>query len=1073
MARYERLLQNADEALRVKSDVHTSRAILEEAMAEYRRVGSPNLDPAINRLYIELIKDQAKAWLTDIETQLTSIGGEKTAADVREFVDVYRKQARRFLSPADQASIEARIIAINDKAAKARRESLESKPEDFKEVEELNRIASDLSRDLATARSSNPTWDPREPRTPDMPILKLGRAIKAVERLTASENTSPQEAKLRENILATSLNPARSLAEELRDWVQALDAPFITGLIARLDAYPPSIEVQNKVSENVAAITNIADLDTGISDLEATRTAVERALSSLTPRYPVAQFNELQSLFPGQKFASVEEAYTDYWNNKKNTIDAEIERRNRRKQEIADQPMSLAEGLAKINQVISQIEELARLPVLVQIQDVVGPNIQPAYDALKQINVSESDKEILRQEVLLFDYRQTKRIIDFSLTTSEVNSSENQQWFTSALYDSRVKGEFGFGRLEKVQKEIERQVTSGIATPNLASEIARDRNRFENEINFRRLVFVAEQSVESNIWQSKGETDPVRKYPTQNPSIFIKQEDIPKVVLPSEALANDAKLRFPGEAQYNYELPAQNRNIVRQPNFNHIEVTESFTPTLHGEIMRMLDWLYSDRMAGKYREALNPALLAGTVSLDDPISTSPDAPSHRKFLSLLKGYFKIMHQETRKDEIQVVIQQCAKVISGLDVSQAQVRHAWYMHTLFCNQSMLIPGKSPFTNDAIYKGNQALTYLTSGILGGTTPASIWEVGYYFGVDFQGLAKVKVNHGGHETEVEIPPTYNLLDDVGRVDTKIGHLPKAETWPEKIGYGISGVRTHEDATSARDKIREALSETPELSEFLYLADPPLVKIPPSEFGTLPIIPTVLQFMQFENESYFPPKIDPATGKPYVDPVTHQPLTHDPITGAPYDAKTQKVIRWASNPGKIPPPVNATDYLDSDGNILYELVPWNKVTNATDINSWYNNGTNINKLYNIFMGPPSGDLLDRNNLPKEQNETKYAAAFFPVLGPEVAADNFNAEKVFRRITVVHVFSRCITLLAQDKIQLHELIHKLHGLNEVIGHNAVNAIDKSLTKAFGQAEDLQRLRENYLKEMQEFLKFR
>jgi len=189
--------------------------------------------------------------------------------------------------------------------------------------------------------------------------------------------------------------------------------------------------------------------------------------------------------------------------------------------------------------------------------------------------------------------------------------------------------------------------------------------------------------------------------------------------------------------------------------------------------------------------------------------------------------------------------------------------------------------------------------------------------------------------------------------------------------------------------------------------------------------------------------------------------------------DAKEKKVVRW-KNPdqGFLPPPVSAADYLDSEGNILYENIPWDKVT-GTEITDWYNNGSNIAKLYKMIFDAPTDSLLDRNALPGEQNDTKYAASFFPVLGPEVAAGNFNGEKVFRRITIVHVFSRCVTLLAQDKLQLKDIGHKLHSLNDVIGHDAVEAIETALTVAYGEPENLQELRTTYLNQLKEFLKVR
>ena len=115
---------------------------------------------------------------------------------------------------------------------------------------------------------------------------------------------------------------------------------------------------------------------------------------------------------------------------------------------------------------------------------------------------------------------------------------------------------------------------------------------------------------------------------------------------------------------------------------------------------------------------------------------------------------------------------------------------------------------------------------------------------------------------------------------------------------------------------------------------------------------------------------------------------------------------------------------------------------------------------------------LLDPQTLSVEQNDAKYAASFFPVLGPEVSNGRYDGKKVYNRITIKRVIGMCISLLASDAIDLHKLLVKIDDIAETIGQDPANAIKAIQDAGFGQSEAAQRDLAALNKQIQKALNF-
>lgn len=741
--------------------------------------------------------------------------------------------------------------------------------------------------------------------------------------------------------------------------------------------------------------------------------------------------------------------------------------------------------------VVAQMRELYRTMQQIERTPAVAINldtnahvhkVDPVYRLFESIKargvVSPEELRKLEKDILLFDYRYTKRVVEHKMSRDELNSSDADFYFKRP-YETAIVS-WGFGKLADVRYRLNElnvdgeytQLLKDMGTPEGDGDLA----RFQREIGLRRLVFYGEQTLEPLIF-GMGDIgkNAQRNFPEQTPEIFIDQSQLVDLIKGVSRITTNPELLFVGEKEefhevnrvYNRELPSLSGKVKKVDFENpgkHIE--SEFTPTARGETMRLLDLLYANKLHKVYAYAFRKkkeARARGTgpyADLTDEQFAETER-SEKNFIRELNGYYRTMHISSNKGKIPERIQRASQMILDLPenekLSQLEIKQTWIIHTLLCRQSELIPESSPALNDAIYKAEQWIAYLLQGSADvRTTAASYWSA----------LMLFRTNDPNDPNGY-----FNVLDLIGRIDhASLDKLPKAHNAAQSMGHWLAMIKTTENSTSVYTKMQQALHHTYG-HDFDYLLEPLAVVDRDKNHGIIPIVPTVMRYQLVSDEG-------------------------NPNLGYELIGKNEKpVVRWKKQGYDTPPTVNLSDYvgymdrykyvdyweepelnngvqvLDANGKPkvirhevikdaamqIYEDTPFEKVLAGTQITDYFNNGANIKKLYSLMTAAASDKLLDPQVLAGEQNDFKYAATFFPILGPEASVGRYNSKRVFNRITIKHVFGMCISLLASDTLDLHQLTPKLDDIAETIGQDAANAIKLVLEAGFGQSENAQR----------------
>ena len=740
--------------------------------------------------------------------------------------------------------------------------------------------------------------------------------------------------------------------------------------------------------------------------------------------------------------------------------------------------------------------------------DELGHTIGAVYDLFHKIrDAGELSAEVLRdleKDVLLFDYRYTKRAIDHRMSRNEDESSDSQFYFKEN-YAKVIVG-WGFRRLEQVQYRLAELNQGGPEFKKLLDDIGAvepgmtvdvvispgqppvkkelppgDLLRFKKEIGARRLVFFSEQTLEPLIFGA-GDVgaNAQRNFPDQTPEVFIDQAMLGSLIKDVTNLTANVELLFPGEdgRKYNRELPSLVTQ-VKEVKFDTPGVLAEgeFKPTMRGEVMRLLDLLYGNRLHKVYRRAYEEKK-ADRKNGSGPYAGKTDSEfkvidaSENAFISRLDGFYRTMHISANKYDIPMVIQRASDMILDLPKGEAITSHeakqTWIIHTLLCRQSELVPESSPALNDSIYKAQQWLAYLVQGSTDvRTTAASYWTSL----VLFRTLNPQNPND-----------SFNILNLVGKIDpSELNKLPEAHNYAQQLGHWLAGVRTTRDGESVYVKMKRALIHLSHQkhsaqhvatahgnqTEYDYMLEP-LAVIPRNRYGSVMTIPSILGYMQIDDGDNLNPEVKPIK------------------------SGEKQVLRWKKVGAMTPPPVTAADYVGYFDRYTYaetvasgtppivkeapvqlwENTPFDKILPGTWITDYFNNGANIKKLYALMTAASNDKLLDPQTLSVEQNDAKYAASFFPVLGPEVSNGRYDGKKVYNRITIKRVIGMCISLLASDAIDLHKLLVKIDDIAETIGQDPANAIKAIQDAGFGQSEAAQRDLAALNKQIQKALNF-
>ncbi len=641
--------------------------------------------------------------------------------------------------------------------------------------------------------------------------------------------------------------------------------------------------------------------------------------------------------------------------------------------------------------------------------------VKAKLESLKEL-LSEEEYSLLEQEVWKFEFRYIKRVIDAQVRADVINAS-NHTSYVGKTYEVLFKE-----KLNRIESRINDFRRKGLT--ETADIMSADFNRFKSDFTARRLFFYAGAQLEPVI---VGKLDPgagaVRSIPLQTTDWFPNTDNIISTFRPSSPVTTEASLRFAEEKPYNAELPRRNYLI---PNFEkpgEFIPNPEYQPSVHGDCKRVFDMMSRNRLHLR---------LKSKIRQDGRNAT----PEEQKVISQAEDLFKTLHLgEVNQNVFPQVLMGALKILYGHEITLDEARTNWYEHILFLHHSMMLPG-SPNTDDKNYKIFQAPKYIAEGALTGTTPASPFHTACIAGVYNEDYK----DEGGAAF---------VLD---RFVVRPESLSKPKSIPEKIGTRLSGVVLEKGKSANREKVYHALEEAGLAEEYGFLADLPFLVIHPSVWGTVPFVPSPLQYLLFK---------DPG-GKRY---------------SASKDPKEVPVLRWGGvsdkelAEGAIPRPITGADfvtpveYWDDKGNklvdydILYEMIPLEQALETTTLDKWYNNGKNIENLRELMYNPSGEKVFDPTEVSIMQNQAKYIATFLPdAIGTNVSAGTFSGERTFQRFTVVSVFARCVDLLTSKDLHLHDVEKKLISLIRVLGQGkkdsrAIEAIVISLKQLLGTQE--------------------
>ena len=590
----------------------------------------------------------------------------------------------------------------------------------------------------------------------------------------------------------------------------------------------------------------------------------------------------------------------------------------------------------------------------------------------------ETEYKALELKVLLFDYRMTKRVLHFTLQRIEMSEGAFKNFignYKDEVFNTRI--------YNRVDRLIQRMKSGGYpgVDPLFIDAVNADFNRAKSEAEQRMDVFMTEQSLTNQIWWN-GETGETaaRGIPGGAGNFFaVYQKTIADIVHPSKKVTTDERLRFAEEAELNIALP---RRLEKMHDFKNPEkkITVPLTPTTSGEIMRLLDKLYANKLPGA------------------------------------NDFYKTMHITANRVLIPRIIKKAfdAKYADkGITITEEQVKRVFYLHTLFMNHSMLLSG-SPNISDTGFYANRlpqyALGETKQGVAGYYLPTLLMFVG-----KFDADAVSADNPGGRRY---------IFDIIGRVDTSM--LPEPHTAAEYLAKWTTPIQNM-SSTSYRRKMHDALHHhhKPGKPKYDFLADAPLVVLHKNDFGSHQFFPLPLQFMVFSDPS------------------------------ATYKLKRPgeiRVKRW-QEPGsdKVCKPITAADYVNENGEIMYEMIPWEQVVDKkATLLDWYNQGKNILNFLNLFRAEAT-EIPPGPKLAKEKKDLKYGAVFVPTLGLEALVGRIDGDKLFDRVLMMRTLGQ--SLYALQGGSFNNLEHKLTNLSPALDTDDVEAIIVALKAAVGQAE--------------------
>lgn len=995
---YETLLSDADRIL-ARGDFLTALELLDRAELAYKTVGSPKLTLEIDRKYNEVRRELIFAGLGEIRTKIDVAGPDQTEVDLNTLYRRFRIFIHKKLNAADQAVVTDSINELRELVKKKRKDDTRKTPNEVLEFSAVDAKVKDLSEKLDDARKNNTGWDPREPRgIDDMPMIQLGRALKELENLLAIPSSSLEENQLKKEI-ETAIKPAQKLQKDLESYFADLDKTEIDQFKIRAEASSINLRLQIHKKLTVSSINDVSTLDTLISELDNLVTEIEARKKSKPSRYTPEVLKELSKLYPNLNIAQLESAQDAYWESKKTEVEAEKQSRQARRNEIV--PIVHPDVANFLNDM--EVIESTPSDVMTLASDKLRNDFDEErgfYDRFEKLKakLTPEDAAKIELKLVLFDYRVTKRMILATMTAYEVNEMPWADLFgtkNADVFTNRMEG-----RINRIVKVLESRVYLNV-DPALITAIKTDYARVKVELWQRKKAFITEESLKKDIWwnevgtitESGKDSGSARNIPNGRGAAFlITQEDFPEIISPSGEVSSDARIHARGEYQLNPELDNRPEKMPDFDNPMGPPVEVDLPTTTYGEIMRILDDIYANRI-----------------------------PEYHDF-------YKIMHDTSKREGIPDMVVAIAEKTPRLKgkINKEQAKRAFYLHTIFFNQSMLSKGSAQLSDNAYY-ANQFLEY------------GIKEVGER--VNKYDPIRLTVLFGKYD--VHRDSSKGATDKAANPDGKIYLFDlidnfKESDMPHQDGLGGWIAKKLLPATKPGEElhVRQTMSEQLHRNhldhDYGYLAEAPYIVIDKSQFDTYPILPMPLQLMIFE------------------DPTA----TYAPLKAGSSEIK---VKRWKSDkPGELGRPVTAADYINTDGKILYELIPWDKVVENSNIFAWYNNSGNINKLLNLIRAESSSEYK-RTQISALRKDAKYGAIFIPKLGPEVIAGRYKAESVFDEFMTAYVQGESIVQLRSGK--------DLHGtgkaLTEYVGAldpTNIEAIKVTLESGFGTKEARERL---------------
>ncbi|MEX0896291.1 MAG: hypothetical protein WDZ94_05185 [Patescibacteria group bacterium] len=256
---------------------------------------------------------------------------------------------------------------------------------------------------LISSASTGGVFDPRL-ESGESPLVELVNAINAAEdalSVFASPSTTLDQIRKRREILNTDIKGAQMLVDQFLTHIDAVDE----GLFSNWrDEFVSSTTTTGQNLDRVRGYekTDLSVLDSTtaaneVSDLEVIKQFMQSQLDGVESRYDSSLLKQLGEAVPGAVIDPLLKKQTLFLEEKISEIQSQIDRRNKRIEELGEQGASLAEKNRLLAEWRVDIDPLASA-----IEAILNPTTP--LGELYNSDIRALKKELISQEDNLFEY---------------------------------------------------------------------------------------------------------------------------------------------------------------------------------------------------------------------------------------------------------------------------------------------------------------------------------------------------------------------------------------------------------------------------------------------------------------------------------------------------------------------------------------------------------------------------------------------------------------------------------------------------------------------------------------------